>query len=249
MKVAVISLFPEMFDAVSRHGVSGRAFEDGLIELRLYNPRNHAVEPHKCVDARPYGGGPGMVMMAEPLDRALVEAKDWMGSTDHRVVYMSPQGKVLKQEQFKSFASCEGFILIAGRYEGVDERFIEQSVDEEWSIGDYVLSGGELPAMVVLDALIRNLPGALGHAKSAHVGSFSHGLLGHPQYTRPDSISGERVPKVLLSGNHEQIRLWRLKCSLKRTIDRRPELLEAAVLDSEKKELLEAMSKDLEVKC
>ena len=249
MKVAVISLFPEMFDAVLRHGVSGRAFENGLIELRLYNPRNYAVEPHKCVDARPYGGGPGMVMMAEPLARALVEAKDWMGSTDHRVVYMSPQGKVLKQEQFKSFASCEGLILVAGRYEGVDERFIEQRVDEEWSIGDYVLSGGELPAMVVLDALIRIIPGALGHAQSAQEGSFSQGMLGHPQYTRPASFAGERVPAVLLSGNHEQVRLWRLKCSLKRTRDRRPELLEALVMDSEKKKLLEAMGKDFDVNC
>ena len=249
MKVAVISLFPEMFDAISRHGVSGRAFENGLLELRLYNPRNYADGPHQSVDGRPYGGGPGMVMMAEPLNRALDDSKEWMASTCHRVVYMSPQGKLFKQEQLKGFESSEGFILIAGRYEGVDERFIEQRVDEEWSIGDYVLSGGELPAMVVLDALIRIIPGALGHAQSAQEGSFSQGMLGHPQYTRPASFSGERVPAVLLSGNHEQVRLWRLKCSLERTRDRRPELLETLVLDPEKKKLLEAMGKDFDVNC
>ena len=186
----MISLFPEMFDAISKYGVSGRAFDNGLIELRSYNPRNYADDPHQSVDSRPYGGGPGMVMMAEPLSRALADAKGWMESTDHKVVYMSPQGKVLKQKHLKSFSSCEGIILVAGRYEGVDERFIKQEVDEEWSIGDYVLSGGELPAMVVVDALIRNIPGALGHAQSAEEGSFSQGFLGHPQYTRPDSVAG-----------------------------------------------------------
>jgi tRNA (guanine37-N1)-methyltransferase len=248
LKVAVISLFPEMFDALSKYGVSGRAFDNGLIKLRFYNPRNYADDPHQCVDSRPYGGGPGMVMMAEPLSRALADAKGWMGPTDHSVVYMSPQGKVLKQKHLKSFSSCEGFILVAGRYEGVDERFIKQEVDEEWSIGDYVLSGGELPAMVVLDALIRNIPGALGHAQSAEEGSFSQGLLGHPQYTRPDSVAGEMVPTVLLSGNHEQIRLWRLKCSLKRTRDRRPELLDAMVLNLEQTKLLDAMDEDFELK-
>lgn len=241
MKIALISLFPEMFTALTDYGISGRAVDQGLVELANFNPRDYTDDRHKTVDDRPYGGGPGMVMMVEPLRRAIAAAREWV---DDRalVVYLSPQGKVLDQPTVNGFAQRQSVILIAGRYEGIDERLIEAEVDEEWSIGDYVLSGGELPAMVLVDALIRQLPGALGHNESAQQDSFANGLLDCPHYTRPENHQGRVVPEVLLSGNHENIRRWRLQQSLRRTQQRRPELLDRLPLDQEQQALLKEMS-------
>ena len=241
MKIALISLFPEMFTALTDYGISGRAVDQGLVELANFNPRDYTDDRHKTVDDRPYGGGPGMVMMVEPLRRAIAAAREWV---DDRalVVYLSPQGKVLDQPTVNGFAQRQSVILIAGRYEGIDERLIEAEVDEEWSIGDYVLSGGELPAMVLVDALIRQLPGALGHNESAQQDSFTNGLLDCPHYTRPENHQGRVVPEVLLSGNHENIRRWRLQQSLRRTQQRRPELLDRLPLDQEQQALLKEMS-------
>lgn len=241
MKIALISLFPEMFAALTDYGISGRAVDQGLVELANFNPRDYTDDRHKTVDDRPYGGGPGMVMMVEPLRRAIAAAREWVADRA-LVVYLSPQGKVLDQPTVNGFAQRQSVILIAGRYEGIDERLIEAEVDEEWSIGDYVLSGGELPAMVLVDALIRQLPGALGHNESAQQDSFTNGLLDCPHYTRPENHQGRVVPEVLLSGNHENIRRWRLQQSLRRTQQRRPELLDRLPLDQEQQALLKEMS-------
>ena len=227
MKVAIVTLFPEMFTAITDYGVTGRAVKQGLLEVAHFNPRNYTSDRHQTVDDRPYGGGPGMVMLIEPLRSAINEARDWAGS-DSKVIYLSPQGRLLDQAGVKSLATEQNLILLCGRYEGIDERLIELEVDEEWSIGDYVLSGGELPAMVMLDAVIRQLPGALGHQDSAEQDSFSEGtegLLDCPHYTRPEQYEGLTVPEVLLSGNHEKIRQWRHEQSLARTRQRRPDLL------------------------
>ncbi|MGB0445103.1 MAG: tRNA (guanosine(37)-N1)-methyltransferase TrmD [Porticoccaceae bacterium] len=237
MKIALITLFPEMFEALTDYGISGRAVNQGLLELSSFNPRDYTDDPHSVVDDRPYGGGPGMVMMIEPLRKAISAARDWIQG-EPLVVYLSPQGKVLQQTAVNQFATHQSLILIAGRYEGIDERLIELEVDQEWSIGDYVLSGGELPAMVFIDALIRQLPGALGHKDSASQDSFAEGILDCPHYTRPDTYEGLDVPEVLLSGNHEKIRQWRLKQSLLRTKQRRPDLLDRLELDNEQKALL-----------
>jgi tRNA (guanine37-N1)-methyltransferase len=237
MKIALITLFPEMFEALTGYGISSRAVNQGLVEVSSFNPRDFTDDPHATVDDRPYGGGPGMVMTIEPLRKAISAAKDWMQG-DPLVVYLSPQGKVLQQTAVNQFATGQSLILIAGRYEGIDERLIELEVDQEWSIGDYVLSGGELPAMVFMDALIRQLPGALGHKESANQDSFADGILDCPHYTRPEKYEGLDVPEVLLSGNHEKIRQWRLKQSLLRTKQRRPDLLEKLELDDEQKALL-----------
>ena len=237
MKIALITLFPEMFEALTDYGISGRAVNQGLLELSSFNPRDYTDDPHSVVDDRPYGGGPGMVMMIEPLRKAIRAARDWIQG-EPLVVYLSPQGKVLQQTAVNQFATHQSLILIAGRYEGIDERLIELEVDQEWSIGDYVLSGGELPAMVFIDALIRQLPGALGHKDSASQDSFAEGILDCPHYTRPDTYEGLDVPEVLLSGNHEKIRQWRLKQSLLRTKQRRPDLLDRLELDNEQKALL-----------
>ena len=237
MKIALITLFPEMFEALTDYGISGRAVNQGLLELSSFNPRDYTDDPHSVVDDRPYGGGPGMVMMVEPLRKAISAARDWIQG-EPLVVYLSPQGKVLQQTAVNQFATHQSLILIAGRYEGIDERLIELEVDQEWSIGDYVLSGGELPAMVFMDALIRQLPGALGHKDSASQDSFAEGILDCPHYTRPDAYEGLDVPEVLLSGNHEKIRQWRLKQSLLRTKQRRPDLLDRLELDNEQKALL-----------
>ena len=236
MRFDVISLFPEMFAAL-RHGVTGRAIERGQVGLRLWNPRDYADDAHRTVDDRPYGGGPGMVMMVEPLRRAILDAK--AAAVGSRVLYLSPQGRRLDQEGVRRLAAEPGLVLLAGRYEGIDERLIESHVDEECSIGDYVLSGGELPAMVLMDAVIRLLPGVLGHADSAEQDSYVDGLLDCPHYTRPEEIDGRTVPEVLKSGNHEQIRRWRLQQALGRTWLRRPELIERRRLSSEEKVLLE----------
>jgi tRNA (guanine37-N1)-methyltransferase len=241
MKIALITLFPEMFAAVTDYGISSRAVKEGLLQIASYNPRDFTEDRHQTVDARPYGGGPGMVMMIEPLRRAISAAREW---TDENplVVYLSPQGKVLNQVAVNGFASQQSLILIAGRYEGIDERLIQMEVDEEWSIGDYVLSGGELPAMVLIDALIRQIPGALGHQDSADQDSFANGLLDCPHYTRPEQQDGQQVPEVLLSGDHERIRRWRLQQSLVRTQQRRPDLLDRLELNKEQQALLKEVS-------
>jgi len=236
MRFDVISLFPEMFAAM-RQGVTGRAVERGQVAMRLWNPRDYADDTHRTVDDRPYGGGPGMVMMVEPLRQAIEAAK--AAAPDSRVLYLSPQGRRLDQAAARQLATEPGLILLAGRYEGVDERLIDAYIDEEWSIGDYVLSGGELPAMVLIDAVIRLLPGVLGHADSAEQDSYVDGLLDCPHYTRPEEIEGHAVPEVLKSGNHELIRRWRLQQALGRTWLRRPDLLEGRPLSSEEQKLLD----------
>jgi len=241
MKIALITLFPEMFSALTDYGISGRAIKNGLVQCNSFNPRDFTENRHQTVDDRPYGGGPGMVMMIEPLRKAISAAKDWAGD-DALVVYLSPQGQVLGQQAVNRFATQQSLILIAGRYEGIDERLIALEIDEEWSIGDYVLSGGELPAMVLMDALIRQLPGALGHSDSADQDSFAEGLLDCPHYTRPEDYQGQVVPEVLLSGNHEKIRRWRLQQSLLRTQQRRPDLLDRLELNKEQKALLKEVS-------
>jgi tRNA (guanine37-N1)-methyltransferase len=236
MRFDVISLFPEMFDAL-RLGVTGRAIERGLVEVELWNPRDYADDDHRTVDDRPYGGGPGMVMMVGPLCQAIDAAR--VAAPDSKVVYLSPQGRVLDQAAVQDMAAGPGLVLLAGRYEGIDERLIDAYVDEEWSIGDYVLSGGELPAMVLMDAVTRLLPDVLGHADSAEQDSFADGLLDCPHYTRPEEIGGRLVPEILKSGNHELIRRWRLQQALGRTWLRRPDLLERRRLNSEEQSLLD----------
>ena len=223
MKIALITLFPEMFAALTDHGISGRAVKQGLLEITSYNPRDFTEDRHETVDDRPYGGGPGMVMMIEPLRRAISAAREW---TDNKalVVYLSPQGSVLNQSAVNGFAKQQSLILVAGRYEGIDERLIQLEVDEEWSIGDYVLSGGELPAMVLMDALVRQLPGALGHKDSADQDSFADGLLDCPHYTRPRAWRDRAVPEVLLGGDHAAIEQWRLQQRVDRTRLKRPDL-------------------------
>ena len=241
MKIALITLFPEMFEALTDYGVSGRAVNQGLLEISSFNPRDFAEDAHSTVDDRPYGGGPGMVLMIEPLRRAISAAKQWING-ESLVVYLSPQGSVLQQSAVNNLATEQSIILLAGRYEGIDERLIQLEVDQEWSIGDYVLSGGEIPAMVLMDALIRQIPGALGHSESATQDSFADGLLDCPHYTRPDSYEDLKVPEVLLSGNHEKIRQWRLQQSLLRTQQRRPDLLDRLELDTEQLALLKEVS-------
>jgi len=225
LRVAVVTIFPEMFEALTGHGISGRAFREGIAELRAWNPRDYATDRHRSVDDRPYGGGPGMVMMAPPLCAAIRAARAALGA-GARVIYLSPQGERLTQGRVRALAAGPPVVLLAGRYEGVDERVIESEVDEELSLGDYVLSGGELAAMVLLDAMIRLLPGALGHDESALQDSFAEGLLDCPHYTRPEVFEGRVVPEVLLSGNHERIRAWRREQGVARTRARRPDLLE-----------------------
>lgn len=225
VKVAVVTLFPEMFGSLFDHGITGRALREGLLEAACFNPRDYTSDRHRTVDDRPYGGGPGMVMRPEPLVAAITAARAW--TREGRVLYLSPQGRVLNHHAVAAMAAAEqDLILIAGRYEGIDERVISLEVDEEWSIGDYVLSGGELPAMVLLDAMIRQLPGALGDAESAEQDSFVDGVLDCPHYTRPPRYRGLAVPEVLLSGDHAAIARWRREQALERTRVRRPDLLE-----------------------
>lgn len=237
MWIGVISLFPDMFRAITDFGVTGRAVKRGLLEINLWNPRDFAHDKHRTVDDRPYGGGPGMLMMVQPLRDAIQAAKQAAGD-DVKVIYLSPQGKKLTQSGVTELARCKKLILVAGRYEGIDERIIQSDIDEEWSVGDYVLSGGELPAMTLVDAVSRLVPGVLGDMASAEQDSFTDGLLDCPHYTRPESLDGVVVPDVLLSGNHEYIRRWRLKQSLGRTWQRRPELLDNLALTDEQAKLL-----------
>ncbi len=235
----VITLFPEMFSALTESGVSSRAIDKQLLDLQLFNPRDFTTDKHRTVDDRPYGGGPGMVMMVEPLERAVSHARQQMAASPH-VICMSPQGRPLNQAGVEELAAYPQLLMICGRYEGIDERFIQSHVDEEWSIGDYVLSGGELAAMVMLDAIIRTIPGALGHEDSSREDSFYAGLLDHPHYTRPELYAEQRVPEVLLSGDHEAIRRWRLKQALGRSLLRRPDLLEKHDFSDEEIILLQA---------
>ncbi|MGQ9658692.1 MAG: tRNA (guanosine(37)-N1)-methyltransferase TrmD [Thermochromatium sp.] len=237
MRFDVITLFPDLFRIFADQGVTGRALARGLAELHLWNPRDFTRDVHRTVDDRPYGGGPGMVMKVEPLREAIRAAR--AEAPQSRVVYLSPQGRVLDQAAMREIAAYPGWILLAGRYEGVDERLIEAHVDEEWSIGDYVLSGGELPAMVVMDAVIRLLPGALGHAESARRDSHMDGLLDCPHYTRPEWTEEGAVPSVLLGGDHAAIERWRLRQALGRTWQRRPDLLERRGLSETERALLD----------
>ncbi|MFV7769261.1 MULTISPECIES: tRNA (guanosine(37)-N1)-methyltransferase TrmD [Shewanella] len=237
MWLGVVTLFPEMFRAVTDFGVTGRAVSNGLLELQTWNPRDFTHDKHRTVDDRPYGGGPGMLMMVQPLRDAIHAAKAAAGNKA-KVIYLSPQGRKLTQQGVEELAKSERLILVCGRYEGIDERIIQTEVDEEWSIGDYVLSGGELPAMTLIDSVSRLVPGVLGKQASAEQDSFSDGLLDCPHYTRPESLDGIDVPAVLLSGNHEHIRRWRLQQSLGRTLLRRPELFENLALTDEQTKLL-----------
>jgi tRNA (guanine37-N1)-methyltransferase len=244
----VVTLFPPMFDAVAEAGVIGRAREKGIYQLVAWNPRDFAHNAYRTVDDRPYGGGPGMVMMAEPLVKAVAAARQRQksaGVIKPRVIHLSPQGRLLNHLLVMELAAEQGLVLVAGRYEGVDERGVAREADDEISIGDYVLSGGELAAMVVIDCIVRQLPGVLGDAESASQDSFVNGLLDCPHYTRPEVYEGQAVPPVLLSGNHAEIGRWRLKQALGRTWQRRPELLQQRVLSDNERKLLDEFKQEL----
>jgi len=263
MWVGIVSLFPEMFEAVSQYGITRRAIEKGLLEISAWNPRDFTEDKHRTVDDKPYGGGPGMLMKVAPLkaaiEAAVVQAKQACPDGDCKVIFLSPQGRKLDQACLAELATRKKIVLVAGRYEGIDERLIDTVIDEEYSIGDYVLSGGELPAMVLIDGVTRLLPGALGDVNSAALDSFApvvldvdscevtgntdgesvqSGILDYPQYTRPEEIAGDRVPDVLLSGNHQEIDRWRRKQALGRTHQRRPDLIEGVTLGKQDAELL-----------
>lgn len=256
MQFGIISIFPEMFQALTEQGVTGRAVNKGLVSFDVWNPRDFTTDKHRTVDDRPYGGGPGMLMKVEPLEQAIAAAKAKLGPQS-KVIYLSPQGRTLDQAgaeelagQFSpSHSSTEGeggLIFLAGRYEGVDERLIQAHIDQEWSIGDYVLSGGELAAMVMMDSIIRLLPGVLGHELSAVEDSFTDGLLDCPHYTRPEDYKGQQVPDILLSGNHKKIKEWRLKQALGRTWQRRPDLLEQRPLSKAETALLQEYMREVQ---
>ena len=237
----VVTLFPEMFAAVAGSGITGRALEAGLWSLTTWNPRDFTTDRYRTVDDRPYGGGPGMVMLAEPLERTLDAVKTAGGG---RVVYLSPQGRKLDHPRVMELMQERALTLLCGRYEGVDERLLARRVDEEISIGDFVLSGGEVAAMALMDAVVRQLPGAVGDSASVVEESFADGLLDCPQFTRPETYRGERIPEVLLSGHHENIRRWRLKQALGRTWLRRPDLLQVRRLSDEERKLLEEFQQE-----
>jgi len=250
MRIDVITLFPDAMLDLTSLGVTGRAVKDGLVTLKTWNPRDFAKDRHRTVDDRPYGGGPGMVMKVEPLGSAIRAARK-AHSADTRdentcVSLMSPQGRKLDQAGIDELAGRQGLILVCGRYEGIDERLVESDIDEEWSIGDYVLSGGELAAAVIIDAVTRLLPGVLGDERSAVEDSFVDGVLDYPHYTRPEMAANKAVPEVLLSGDHEAIRRWRRKQALGRTWQRRPDLLEGRELDKEAKVLLQEFRRELD---
>ncbi|MEN8129700.1 MAG: tRNA (guanosine(37)-N1)-methyltransferase TrmD [Pseudomonadota bacterium] len=243
MRVDVITLFPQMVESVSAYGVTGRAIEKDLLSLKTWNPRDFTTDNYQSVDDRPYGGGPGMVMQVEPLRRCIRAVRE-RAMSHVKVIYLSPQGKRLDQTLLRQRAGGEGLVLVAGRYEGVDERLIELEIDEEWSIGDYVLSGGELAAMVVIDAIARLQPGALGHGESAQQDSFMDGLLDYPHYTRPDEVDGLAVPQVLLSGDHARINRWRHQQALGRTAIRRPDLLKNRGMTEQERALLDEFMRE-----
>ncbi len=245
-KFDVVTLFPEMFDAVTKHGITSRALQQRIYDLQLWNPRDFTSDNHKTVDDRPYGGGPGMVMLAEPLEQAIQAAKIAQAAinVESWVIHLSPAGKPLTHQKVMQLSKKQGLVLLASRYEGVDQRLIDAQVDEEISIGDYVLSGGELPAMALIDAIVRQLPGSLGDSDSAIEDSFVDGLLDCPHYTRPEEYNSVKVPEVLLSGNHAKIKQWRLKMSLQRTRDQRPDLLAARPLTKEEARLLKELESE-----
>lgn len=245
MQVEVISIFPPMFEAIRAYGVTGRAVQAGQLQLRLWNPRDFTTDKHRSVDERPYGGGPGMVMRPEPLAATIAAAR--MQAPAAKVLYLSPQGRRLDHAGVAELAARPALILLAGRYEGVDERVLTRDVDEEWSIGDYVLSGGELPAMVMIDAIARQLPGVLGDENSAREDSFVRGLLDCPHYTRPEEYAGVRVPEVLLSGDHAAIARWRLQQALGATWRKRPDLVDETALTDLERELLAEYRRELSV--
>jgi tRNA (guanine37-N1)-methyltransferase len=238
MRIAVVSLLPVMIREALAHGVVGRAVERGILEVQYFDPRDYASDVHRTVDDRSYGGGPGMVLKVEPLRSALRDAMAALPQGARRV-YLGADGRRFEQGMAREACDWPGLVLVAGRYEGVDERFIERETDEQWSIGDYVLSGGELPALVVIDAIARLVPGTLGSAESAVQESFSDGLVDWPHYTRPPAIDGHAVPAVLMSGDHAAIHRWRLRQALGRTWLRRPELLERRGMSDEERALLE----------
>jgi len=245
----VVTLFPEMFAALTGSGITRRALDRGLYEIAFHNPREFTSDAHRTVDDRPYGGGPGMVMLAEPLERAIDQAQRTQRAAlglAGPVIYLSPQGRRLDHRKVLALAAQPALVLLCGRYEGVDQRLLDRCVDEEISLGDFVLSGGELPAMVLLDAIVRQLPGALNDADSAREDSFADGLLDCPHYTRPEVYRGAAVPAVLLSGNHAAIRRWRLKQSLGRTRLLRPDLLAGRQLSKEELNLLEEFEQEQE---
>jgi len=238
MDLHVISIFPDMFSAITEHGVIGRAMTQNILSLTLHNPRDYADDKHNTVDGRPYGGGPGMVMMPEPMVN-VIEAARFQAKSGAKVVYLSPQGKRFDHAAAKEFAERDSVIFLAGRYEGIDERVLEHHVDEEWSIGDFVLSGGELPAMVMIDAIARLLPDSLGNSESAE-----QDLLDCPHYARPETYAGQKVPDVLLSGDHKAIAKWREQQAFVRTLERRPDLLEAIELTEQQQALLDEYRKN-----
>ncbi|HEY8096502.1 MAG TPA: tRNA (guanosine(37)-N1)-methyltransferase TrmD [Methylobacter sp.] len=237
MRFDVVTLFPDMVTAAAGYGVTGRAIERNIVSLSVWNPRDYTHDRHKTVDDRPYGGGPGMVMKYQPLHDAVNDAKQ-LGTKTAKVVYLSPQGKPITQALLSKASEVSQLILVAGRYEGIDERFVELDCDDEWSIGDYVISGGELAALVVIDAVTRLLPGVLGDEDSAQQDSHSDGLLDYPHFTRPEQIEGHSAPEVLLGGNHADIDRWRMKQALGRTWQRRPDLLKKKNLSAEQEKLL-----------
>jgi len=245
MWFGIVTLFPEMFETFSQQGVIGRAVKQGKLSINIWNPRDFTHDNYQTVDDRPYGGGPGMLMKIQPLRDAIQAAKAAAGD-GAKVLYMSPQGRKFDQQGAGELVASDKLIFVAGRYEGIDERLIQAEVDAEWSIGDFVLSGGELPAMTMIDAISRLVPGVLGHELSAEQDSFSDGLLDCPHYTRPEVFEGQGVPPVLLSGNHEHIRQWRLKQSLGRTWQRRPDLLDKLELNDEQRSLLAEFKRELE---
>lgn len=245
----IVSLFPDMFDSFLSHGVIGRAVKKGQIQADVFNPREYTFDKHRTVDDRPYGGGPGMLMMVQPLNDAICAAKQAakrITGAKSQVVYLSPQGNPLDYQTAQQLASIDKLILLCGRYEGIDERIIEKHVDMQISIGDYVLSGGELPAMVLMDAVSRLLPGVLGHCDSAFEDSFTHGLLDCPHYTRPEIWEEKCVPEVLLSGDHKKIRQWRLQQALGQTLLKRPDMFNDLALTEEQTELLKAFKASLQ---
>ncbi|MFO1435999.1 MAG: tRNA (guanosine(37)-N1)-methyltransferase TrmD [Gammaproteobacteria bacterium] len=237
MRIGVVTLFPEMLRAVTDYGITARAVDNALVSVQTWNPRDYATDRHRSVDDRPYGGGPGMVMMVEPLRSAIRAAREALAPST--VIYLSPRGRRLNQAAVKALRVRGNLVLVAGRYEGVDQRLIDAEIDEEWSVGDYVLSGGELPAMILIDAMVRLLPGALGDADSAEQDSFVEGLLDCDHYTRPEEIDGRRVPDVLMSGNHKMIARWRRKQALGSTWLKRPDLLQDLTLSKTDLRLLE----------
>ena len=248
MKIALVTLFPEMFDALLHYGVSGRAVRLGLIEVQLLNPRSHTTDRHQTVDDRPYGGGPGMLMMADPIVKSIKAAKkrqDELGFRDSKVIHMTPRGKTLNHNLVESLVKEGNLIFIASRYEGIDER-VDTFIDEEISVGDFVTSGGELPTMMLMDCMVRQLPGVLNDAESAIQDSFVNGLLDHPHFTRPEIYNSIKVPEILISGDHEKIRIWRLKESLRITWMKRPDLLAERLLTKEETRLLEEIKSEQE---